>query len=105
MKLTVALVQMSMGEDPGENLRRAAALADDAAGKGAGLVVLPELFRSRYFCQVEEHRFFDLAEEIPGPSTESPGRGRPAPPDGHRRLALRAARPGPVPQHRRGHRR
>ncbi len=71
MKLKLALVQMSMGEDPGENFRRAAALADEAAAKGAGLIVLPELFRSRYFCQSEEHRFFDLAEEIPGASTES----------------------------------
>jgi N-carbamoylputrescine amidase len=71
VKLKVALVQMGMGEEPGENLRRAVERCDRAADDGARLIVLPELFRSRYFCQVEEHRFFDLAEEIPGASTEA----------------------------------
>ena len=42
-----------------------------AAGQGADIVCLPELFRSRYFCQTEEHRFFALAEPVPGPSTEA----------------------------------
>ena len=41
-----------------------------AAARGAQIVCLQELFRSQYFCQVEDHRFFDLAEPIPGPSTE-----------------------------------
>ena len=43
----------------------------DAAARGAQIVCLQELFRSQYFCQVEDHRFFDLAEPIPGPSTET----------------------------------
>ena len=38
---------------------------------GASIVCTQELFRSQYFCQVEDHRFFDLAETIPGPSTEA----------------------------------
>jgi hypothetical protein len=46
----------------------------DAAKRGAQLVVLPELFRSRYFCQSEDAAQFDLAEAIPGPSTEVLGK-------------------------------
>ena len=41
----------------------------EAAGRGANVICLPELFRSQYFCQVEDHKYFALAEEIPGPST------------------------------------
>ena len=67
--LKVGLVQMAMGEDPVANLSRAVDGVREAAGRGAKLVVLPELFRSRYFCQTEEARFFDLAESVPGPST------------------------------------
>jgi len=43
----------------------------EAVARGAQIVCLQELFRSQYFCQVEDHRFFDLAEPIPGPSTET----------------------------------
>src|SRR6185503_744520 len=42
----------------------------EASAKGAQIICLPELFRSQYFCQTEDHRFFELAESIPGPSTE-----------------------------------
>ena len=49
------------------------ALREAAAG-GARLVVLQELHRTRYFCQVEETDFFDLAEAIPGPTSAAQGR-------------------------------
>ncbi|MBN1238891.1 MAG: carbon-nitrogen hydrolase [Gammaproteobacteria bacterium] len=71
--LEVGLVQMAMSESPDENLARAEGFVRDAAGQGARLVVLPELFRSRYFCQSEDARNFDLAEPVPGPSTERLG--------------------------------
>jgi N-carbamoylputrescine amidase len=67
--LKVGLVQMAMAEDPAANLTRAIDGVREAAAGGAKLVVLPELFRSRYFCQTEDARFFELAESIPGPST------------------------------------
>jgi len=66
----VGLVQMSMSADPGENLDRAAARVAEAAAQGAEVVCLPELFRTPYFCQREDAALFDLAEPIPGPSTE-----------------------------------
>ena len=65
----IALVQMSCSADPADNLARARARIVEAAGRGATLVCLPELFRSQYFCQAEDHANFDLAEPIPGPST------------------------------------
>ncbi|HEX5419150.1 MAG TPA: carbon-nitrogen hydrolase [Gammaproteobacteria bacterium] len=69
-QLTVGLVQMAMGESPEANLERAVEGIRDAAARGARLVVLPELFRSRYFCQDEDPTHFELAEPVPGPSTE-----------------------------------
>jgi N-carbamoylputrescine amidase len=69
--LKVGLVQMAMGEDPAPNLAKAMDGVRDAAKRGAQLVVLPELFRSRYFCQSEDAGQFQLAEPIPGPSTET----------------------------------
>ncbi len=71
--LKVGLVQMAMGEEPAPNLAKAMQGVRDAAKRGAQLVVLPELFRSRYFCQSEDARQFALAEAIPGPSTEALG--------------------------------
>jgi N-carbamoylputrescine amidase len=68
--IPVGLVQMRCGEDPAANLERAIAAVEDAAAQGARVVCLPELFRTRYFCQVEDERRFDLAEPIPGPTTE-----------------------------------
>jgi N-carbamoylputrescine amidase len=67
----VGLVQMSMGADPVANFARAAAGVREAARGGATVVVLPELFRSRYFCQTEDAAQFGLAEAVPGPSTEA----------------------------------
>jgi len=65
----VGVVQMRMTDDPGENMQKALDLTREATGKGADVVCLPELFRSRYFCQTENADFFGLAEPIPGPST------------------------------------
>ncbi len=70
-KYKVGLVQMSMREDLDANLKKAVEFVREAAAKGAKVVCLPEMFRSQYFCQVEDHDNFDLAETIPGPSTAS----------------------------------
>ena len=69
----IALVQMAMSPDPAANLATACAKIREAATRGAKVVCLPELFRSPYFCQTEDASLFDLAEEIPGPSTEALG--------------------------------
>ncbi len=66
----VGLVQMAMSADPQVNLDRAAERVEEAARRGAEVVCLPELFRSPYFCQREDAALFDLAETVPGPSTE-----------------------------------
>ncbi len=72
-KFRVGLVQMSMSADPQANLDKAAARIEEAANRGAQVVCLPELYRSRYFCQREDQTLFDLAETVPGPSTERLG--------------------------------
>jgi len=69
-KFTVALVQMHMGADPETNFTDALGHIREAARRGAQVVCLPELFRTQYFCQREDLRLFDLAEPIPGPSTQ-----------------------------------
>jgi N-carbamoylputrescine amidase len=66
----LGLVQMRCDLQPQQNLEHAVALTRDAAGQGAQLVVLPELFLSRYFCQREDAESFALAEPVPGPTTE-----------------------------------
>ena len=68
-KANVALIQMSCSADPKENLDKCLARIEEAAQQGAHIVSTQELFRSRYFCQTEEHKFFELAEPIPGEST------------------------------------
>ncbi|HQU13308.1 MAG TPA: carbon-nitrogen hydrolase, partial [Thermodesulfobacteriota bacterium] len=70
-KFAVALVQMAMGTDPRENLEKGVGRVREAARGGARVVCLPELFRTRYFCQTEETAFFDLAEPLPGPTTDA----------------------------------
>jgi N-carbamoylputrescine amidase len=72
--LTVGLVQMSMSADAEENLGKATARVRAAAAQGATVVCLPELYRSPYFCQREDAKLFDLAETVPGPTTEVLGR-------------------------------
>lgn len=69
-QVKIALVQMSCANDPIANLAKAVQRIEAAAKKGAKIVCLQELFRSRYFCQSEDPRNFKLAEVIPGPSTE-----------------------------------
>ena len=69
-KFNVGLVQMRMGPDPEENFTSAVEHIRKAARMGSQIVCLPELFRTQYFCQREDIRLFDLAEPIPGPSTE-----------------------------------
>jgi N-carbamoylputrescine amidase len=69
----IGLVQMAMASAPRENVEKAAALVREAARSGAQIVCLPELYRSRYFCQQEDAALFDLAEPVPGPSTEALG--------------------------------
>jgi N-carbamoylputrescine amidase len=73
-KTTIALIQMQCAPEPEKNLAKAIARVREAARQGAQIICLPELFRSQYFCQSEDHANFALAEEIPGPSTESLGR-------------------------------
>jgi N-carbamoylputrescine amidase len=70
-KFRIGLVQMACSKDPNENLAKAEWRIREAAGKGAQIVCLQELFRSQYFCRQEDPGFFDLAEPVPGPTTES----------------------------------
>lgn len=72
--LPVALVQHACGDDRRENVEKSLELAADAARLGAKLVVLQELHAGRYFCKCEDTKFFDWAEPIPGPLTETFGR-------------------------------
>ena len=67
--LTIGLVQMSMTTDRDVNLARAGDLVREAAGRGAGVVCLPELFLSPYFCKTESPEPFAWAEPVPGPTT------------------------------------
>jgi len=62
---------MSMGPEPERNLEKGISMVREAAEKGARVACLPELFRTRYFCQREDVRFFDLAEKLPGPTTDA----------------------------------
>jgi N-carbamoylputrescine amidase len=67
----VALVQMSCSAKPQENLAKALQRIKEAAKQGAQIVCLQELFRSRYFCQSEDDAQFELAEPIPGPTSQA----------------------------------
>jgi N-carbamoylputrescine amidase len=68
-KINIGLVQMSCTADVQANMQKAIAGIREAAQKGANIVCLQELFTSLYFCDVEDHENFKLAESIPGPST------------------------------------
>lgn len=67
----LGLLQHACTADPKANLKKTLALAEKAAKQGARIICTQELFRSQYFCQAEDHKYFDLAEPIPGPSTEA----------------------------------
>lgn len=69
-KFTVGIVQNSCTDDVRANEEKAISLIREAARRGAQIVCLQELFRTPYFCKQEDHRFFEYAEPIPGPSTE-----------------------------------
>ncbi len=69
--VALGLVQMAMRRDKAANVAKARAAIADAAGRGARIVVLPELFASPYFCQVQDPDLFELAEPVPGPTSEA----------------------------------
>src|SRR5438105_9036855 len=69
----IALIQMRCGPDPEKNFGRAVEFVRDSAKQKAQIVCLPELFRSQYFCQTEDHANFALAEQVPGKSTAALG--------------------------------
>jgi len=69
-KFKIGLIQISLSKNPNDNLKKAVTWIERAAKKGANVICLPELFRSQYFCQKEDIDNFNLAETIPGPSTE-----------------------------------
>ena len=73
-RFRIGLVQMACGLDPNENFEKARYRIREAAGRGAQVICLQELFKSQYFCREENHDWFALAESIPGPSTEELGR-------------------------------
>jgi N-carbamoylputrescine amidase len=70
-KFKLGLIQMSCGLGVDHNLQKALTLIGQAAQRGAQIICLQELFRSQYFCQKQDATIFDLAEPIPGPSTEA----------------------------------
>ena len=73
-KFTIGVLQMACTADAGANMERAVGQIRAAARQGAQVICTQELFRSQYFCQKEDATFFDLAEAIPGPSTEVLGK-------------------------------
>ncbi len=72
--MKVGIIQQSCSDDVNGNRLSLAESIREAAARGAELVVLQELHNSLYFCQVENTDYFDLAEPIPGPSTDFYGR-------------------------------
>lgn len=72
--MLTALIQLSCASSVEDNRARLASHISDVAARGAELVVLQELHNTPYFCQVESVDNFDLAEPIPGPSTDFFGR-------------------------------
>ncbi|HKS38120.1 MAG TPA: carbon-nitrogen hydrolase [Verrucomicrobiae bacterium] len=69
--VTLGLVQTRCSADPDANLKKTLAAVERAAKAGARIVCTQELFRSQYFCQSEDHKYFQLAESIPGPTTDA----------------------------------
>ena len=69
-RFRVGLVQLRVGADPAANIDAAIARIREGAARGAEIVCLPELFRTPYFCQREDPALFDLAEPIPGPTSD-----------------------------------
>ncbi len=69
-KVKIGVAQQACGTDVTENLAAAERVVRAAAAQGARIICLQELFRSVYFCQSEDHKYFGLAESVPGPTTE-----------------------------------
>jgi len=69
-KVTIGLIQLKCSANPEHNFQHALEKIREAATKKAQIICLPELFRSLYFCDVESYDNFQLAETVPGPSTE-----------------------------------
>ena len=69
--VVLGLVQTACSPDPGANLKKTLRAAERAAKAGAQIICTQELFRSQYFCQSEDHKYFALAEPVPGPSTDA----------------------------------
>ena len=67
----VGLIQSACSPDPAANLKNTLAAAERAARDGAQIICTQELFRSQYFCQSEDYQYFQLAEPIPGPTTQA----------------------------------
>ncbi|HVR34396.1 MAG TPA: carbon-nitrogen hydrolase [Methylomirabilota bacterium] len=70
-EVNIGLIQTSCSSRPADNLKRTLALIERAARDGAQIICTQELFRSQYFCQSEDHKYFNLAESIPGPTTSA----------------------------------
>jgi N-carbamoylputrescine amidase len=69
--IKIGLIQSACGTDPAVNLKKTLAAAERAANEGAQIICTQELFRSQYFCQAEDHKYFELAEPVPGPTTQA----------------------------------
>lgn len=69
-KTKISLLQFSCTESKIENIQKAESLVEQAAGEGAELIALQELFHTTYFCREIDQRFFEWAEPVPGPSAE-----------------------------------
>jgi len=70
-RFQIGLIQLSCSHDPDANLQKTIQRVREAGRNGAQVICLPELFRTQYFCQREDPALFDLAETIPGPTTEA----------------------------------
>ena len=70
-KVTLGLIQTAVSPDPAANVAHTIERIREAAKSGAEIICTQELFASHYFCQVEDHKYFALAESIPGPTTEA----------------------------------
>jgi N-carbamoylputrescine amidase len=70
-EIKLGLIQTHVSANPAANLKKTIALVERAAKSGAKIICTQELFRSQYFCQSEDHANFQLAEKIPGPTTDA----------------------------------
>ena len=67
---TIGIIQDHADADAAATVARAERLIRDAAGRGAQIICLKELFNAPYFCKAQQSERFDLAESIPGPTTD-----------------------------------